>query len=90
MGHQNVVYWLYDVEGSLLYVGQTSTFENRLFAHRLQQPWRARIDNWVTVLYPDRTTAVAAERLAILRDCPEYNVQVLNPWKVPHQQQRWY
>ena len=42
---KSCVYWLYDADGELLYVGLTTNPLGRVSQHRCKQPWGKEIDD---------------------------------------------
>jgi predicted DNA-binding transcriptional regulator AlpA len=73
--YRTAVYRLYDRGGMLLYVGMGAVRE-RLLAHAREKDWWPRVDRSRTrvVWYPNRAKAARAERIAIHREGPAYNV----------------
>ena len=72
---EGVVYRMYDCYGDLLYVGMTTDIGNRLRKHGLGEKafWRfvVRIE---VERFPSREAAATAERVAIEREAPMYNL----------------
>jgi len=71
---EHLVYRMYDVDGRLLYVGQTSSMAERLRAHRTATPWFDEIACVTSVAVPDRASALAEEATTIREERPLYNV----------------
>jgi predicted GIY-YIG superfamily endonuclease len=71
---KSCVYWLYDADGELLYVGLTTNPLGRISQHRSRQPWGKEIDDYEVEWFPNRETAKSAERAAIHYDNPLHNV----------------
>ncbi len=69
------VYRLYDTGERLLYIGASHNPEQRWRDHRSEKPWRERMASMTIQWYPDRATAESAEKKAIAREEPEYNVR---------------
>jgi predicted GIY-YIG superfamily endonuclease len=69
------VYRLYDTAEKLLYIGASHNPKQRWRDHRKEKPWRERMASMTIQWYPDRATAESAEREAIAREDPEYNVR---------------
>jgi predicted GIY-YIG superfamily endonuclease len=68
------LYRMFDDEGRLLYVGQTSGLPRRLDQHRSGRPWWGEVAT-VTVEHFDRANDVfKAEQQAINTEAPLYNV----------------
>lgn len=69
-----LLYRIYGADGTLLYVGVTCDWEERVRRHASTQPW------WDEVEYVDfeprqpRRLALAAERRAIAEERPLYNI----------------
>ena len=69
------VYRLHDTVGKLLYLGASHNPDQRRRDHRKEKPWRGRIASMTVEWYAHRAAAEAAEREAIAREEPEYNVR---------------
>lgn len=67
------LYRFYDAEDLLLYVGITSVGPSRWSEHEANREWWARVVRVAVEQYPDRASAMAAERTAILAEQPMYN-----------------
>lgn len=70
------VYRCFDAAGSLLYVGCTKDFLNRLFQHwtpSTRKPWWHRVASITRETFPTMADALAAERHAIQTEHPEMN-----------------
>lgn len=78
---QTLLYRFFDRDGKLLYIGITHNIERRTAQHRSDKPWAALIHRTTVDVYLSRKAAFSAERRAIRRERPRYNV-VHN--------QRWY
>lgn len=75
------LYRLFGADGVLLYVGVTRNLSQRLGAHERDRPagqWEQVADMSVEV-FTDRYAAEDAERTAIIRERPAWNVQVFHP-----------
>lgn len=70
----HVVYWFYDKDGRLLYVGVTNSFQERIMQHKQKSPWFASVYRQKTRLFPNRAVALAAEKRAIVNDKPMHNI----------------
>lgn len=68
------VYRVYDASERLIYVGETGDIFSRVQHHHLQTWWGSQIDRVKSVVYPDRTSALAAERTAIRDEDPRWNI----------------
>lgn len=71
-----VVYRLFNVEGDLLYIGQTGDISVRLRNHKHDKPWWDEVAEMRTTPYLSKGAAVEAERVAIREERPRYNVQL--------------
>lgn len=71
------VYRCYDKAGYLLYVGHSADPVARWRAHKLNwaSPWKHDVVRIVAVWFPDREDARRAERIAIEREQPKFNIQ---------------
>lgn len=68
------LYRYYDAAGSLLYVGVSKSVVARAMQHERQARWWARWSMMVRETYATRDEALAAERVAIERERPLFNV----------------
>lgn len=79
----HVVYRCFDAEGTLLYIGSTHDIEGRMYhltalCNIGKSPngyLRRHLDRYTVESYPDRVSALAAERAAIKAENPLLNVQ---------------
>lgn len=69
-----VLYRFYDAEGTLLYLGITSTLMSRLGAHSGDKAWFRGVASATIEHFPDRASALTAERDAVQAEHPRYNV----------------
>ena len=76
------VYWLYDAEGELLYVGCTSNLETRLLAHR-RHPWFRSVARVEAKAFADYFEAREAESDVIWDENPKHNSKVIWRGKMP-------
>jgi hypothetical protein len=67
------LYRHYDQDGTLLYVGITDQPARRLQEHERDSAWKGKIASVHTERFANKQEAVAAERLAILEECPIWN-----------------
>ena len=74
MTTQHVLYRFYDTAGELLYVGVTVHLPNRLTDHRHTKPWWTHADRITLEHYPTRAAVLEAERTAIQKERPKWNV----------------
>lgn len=72
-GISHNVYWFYDVDGRLLYIGATSVGLTRWLNHSAFQPWWPLVATARVEHFPSRSEALAAERAAIRLDQPAHN-----------------
>lgn len=70
------VYWLYDAEDRVLYIGCSHQLTTRLEAHARQKEWWNRVSRVEVERYTDRATARTAEATAIRRERPIFNKHV--------------
>jgi hypothetical protein len=69
------VYRLYSAEGTLLYVGNSSVVEYRLFLqHLVDQSWWREVEGAKFMHFDTKAQAEAEETRAIKRERPLYNV----------------
>lgn len=72
---RTALYRFFDGNGVLLYVGITDDTARRWSAHRTQKPWWRDVARKTVEWYGDRESAERAERIAIGRERPLYNIQ---------------
>lgn len=70
----HVVYRLFDKQGALLYVGYSSSFARRVQVHTTQTKWWPEVVSWHLEFHDTEMPARTAERSAIFRENPRYNV----------------
>ena len=70
----HALYRFYGTDGELLYVGITMNPAARWESHRKQKPWWAEVVGMTVERCVDREAALLAEREAIIRERPAYNV----------------
>jgi predicted GIY-YIG superfamily endonuclease len=68
------VYRCYDQAGKLLYVGCTRDVEKRMQTHRYNSPWHGEMSRTTAQMFTDQPSALVAEREAIEREHPQFNV----------------
>lgn len=83
---EHVVYWLFDTDGVLLYIGMTHDLAGRLAQHAMTKDWWWRVDPTLTAtrVYPSHDDAAEGEIAALAADEPSYNVRAtrhVNPGK---------
>lgn len=71
----DVVYRLFNQDGSVIYIGSTGNLKQRLSAHRRDKSWWPEVDRVETEAHPDRDSAYAAEDAAILAEKPRHNAR---------------
>lgn len=69
------VYRCYDLTERLIYVGATSNLFGRLASHRSRSWWAPQVEKVKATTYPDRSSALAAERAAISDENPRWNTK---------------
>lgn len=67
------VYWLYDSEDRVLYIGLTRQIEERLIQHSKDKGWWEQISRVEVQAHPSRRAAFEAERDAIYAERPIFN-----------------
>lgn len=72
-GHS--LYRFYDARGKLLYIGITNSIRLRFAQHKDSKSWWPQVAVREISHYPSRAAVLAAERAAIIRERPIYNVQ---------------
>ena len=72
---QHALYRFFDGRGVLLYVGITCHPSRRWERHR-ERPWWTEVARIEVESLPDRASALAAERRAIIDGAPRYNVKM--------------
>lgn len=77
---KTAVYRFYDRNGKLLYVGITNNVERRIAQHLVDKPWAHQIVRRSVEVYSSRDAALAAERRAIRRERPKYNIAHNHRW----------
>ena len=70
----HALYRFYDAGGTLLYVGVTLNPVSRWKQHSKDKPWWADVADIKVERHDDRRAVLAAERDAIIRERPRYNV----------------
>ncbi len=71
---ETALYRFYDGAGDLLYVGISIRPWDRWKQHRGEKEWWHEVKQITLDRYPDVTTALSAERAAIVAESPRYNV----------------
>lgn len=69
------VYYIYDADDWLLYIGCSANVEQRLRSHRSSKPWRKHIDHVTTSKPMAEADALAFESEEIRRLAPMFNVR---------------
>lgn len=72
-----VVYRMYDADLHLLYVGCSTNLMQRVSGHRSTVPWWPDVDTITVEHFADRSSALAAETVAIRDERPLHNVRGL-------------
>lgn len=70
----HVLYRLYDDTGQLLYVGISLSLAHRFVGHRNTKEWWGKVARAEFSHFPDGSSARAAERIAITKEDPLYNI----------------
>ncbi len=77
---QNVVYWITDGYGEILYIGVTKHFWSRMRAHARSKPWWAEVERISWYPYATRAEAEEVEAQGIERANPKYNIARTAPY----------
>jgi predicted GIY-YIG superfamily endonuclease len=72
-GERTAVYWLWAVDGRLLYIGMTNDVERRMEQHAADKSWWPQVASRTVRWYRSRPVAERAEEAAIRRDRPYFN-----------------
>lgn len=77
---------MYDAVGALLYIGITNSPRDRFAQHAADKPWWSEVAHISKEWYPNRPFAEHAERRAIKRERPRYNIEhnLANPHRVAY------
>jgi hypothetical protein len=67
------LYRQYDAQGNLLYVGIALSVQSRTLMHKSCSPWLNSVTRIEIEWYPDRSSAMDAESIAISSESPKYN-----------------
>lgn len=70
---RTALYRLYDTDGALLYVGITHNLEERWGDHRYWKAWWHLVHRKEVEWFPDRPSALAAERAAVQAEGPRFD-----------------
>jgi len=68
------LYRFYDATGALLYIGITNSIPRRLGEHDERKPWFAHSVRATFEHHPSRAAALTAEKKAIKKERPKYNI----------------
>lgn len=74
MSQPTILYRLFDVDGTLLYVGITGSLGQRWEQHVATKHWWDQVTRTEIERFPDRDLAAAAEKVAITTERPIYNL----------------
>jgi excinuclease UvrABC nuclease subunit len=69
------VYWLYDKDDVLIYVGSTISLRARLRHHRQNTHWFRKANRLKTDFFETREKAIVVEKEAIREEAPIHNYQ---------------
>lgn len=72
-----VLYRMFDADGSLLYVGITVHVGGRFDHHRRNKPWWTDVARIELQHFPDRGSVEDAERDAVVSERPRYNIALV-------------
>lgn len=70
----HALYRFFDADGALLYIGLTADPGRRWKSHEANQPWWHLVRRAEMEMFPSREAVRAAEKAAIVAECPKYNV----------------
>lgn len=77
------LYRAFTKDGTLLYVGISGRWSERLHQHEKESEWFERTDYVLIRRFPDRESVAAAEKAAIRAEKPIYNKQHSQEWQSP-------
>lgn len=90
MSERHSVYWLFDVNRALLYIGESRNPLTRWKQHERDKPWWDEVTDFRIKWFDCFVDAAKAERLAILAENPRYNVERHDiTWERPPRQSAW-
>lgn len=75
MGQPTHLYRYFDSEDRLLYVGVSASAIRRLLEHASGKAWAPLVARVDVQTLPSREAALAAEKIAIAKEQPKFNVQ---------------
>lgn len=73
MKRPTTLYRLFGVEDELLYVGVSANIGQRFENHASEKDWWSHVHHITVAHFPDRSDALAAEKMAIRDEGPLYN-----------------
>lgn len=71
-----ILYRMFDVDGTLLYVGQSTNLGARLEGHQSVRPWMSDVATITLEHHATAADLTAAERHAVATEQPLYNVRL--------------
>jgi hypothetical protein len=82
-----ILYRCYGLDGTLMYIGQTTNLRNRIDGH--QERWWFAVEHIAIQHYTDRAKLAYAERRAIWMENPYFNQQRYNGFAPPFRGVTW-
>lgn len=80
---EHALYRFYDHAGELLYIGISRRPATRWAEHSTDKPWWSEVQRIAIQAFPDRKSALRAERAAIKSEKPRYNLIHNRPEPLP-------
>ncbi len=71
---ETTLYWLWNIDDDLLYVGVTVDLKRRFAQHEKVQRWWGDVARCEVEAFSTRTSAFAAERNAVATEHPRHNL----------------
>lgn len=71
---ETLLYRIFNSDGEIIYIGITCCYEIRMRGHKDSKFWWNEVDSIKTRKYPNRTKALEAEKRAIKKYNPVYNI----------------
>jgi predicted GIY-YIG superfamily endonuclease len=87
MGAGCCLYRHFDKDGKLLYVGISISVIQRLSQHRRSR-WFGEIASITIEKFPSRRDAARAEMVAIRKECPRFNIRLVN-YEIEEEEWDW-
>lgn len=74
---QHVLYRFFGADDELLYIGITNNPSRRMDQHSQGKPWWTEVVTVRMEVHPSRSAVLDAERIAIARERPLHNIQLM-------------